>query len=172
MASATCYALRLHVSAAPPRVGLTQALGANGEATVNRQILTAVIALLPVSAIASTKHLECSQTTDKGVEQRIFATLDDSSDKAEVESFALSAECAKDRSCNQVIYTKDVLPSVIRLTNVMQAGGAASYTSIIDIDRTTLSVVTRTKLLTSVGNSETVARGKCTVKVDNTEKVL
>ena len=27
MASATCYALRLHVSAAPPRVGLTQALG-------------------------------------------------------------------------------------------------------------------------------------------------
>ena len=27
MASATCYALRLHVSAAPPRGGLTQALG-------------------------------------------------------------------------------------------------------------------------------------------------
>jgi hypothetical protein len=27
VASATCYALRLHVSAAPPRVGLTQALG-------------------------------------------------------------------------------------------------------------------------------------------------
>jgi hypothetical protein len=27
VASATCYTLRLHVSAAPPRVGLTQALG-------------------------------------------------------------------------------------------------------------------------------------------------
>jgi hypothetical protein len=29
VASATCFALRLHASAAPPRVGLTQALGAN-----------------------------------------------------------------------------------------------------------------------------------------------
>ena len=29
VASATCYALRLHVSAAPPRGGLTQALGPN-----------------------------------------------------------------------------------------------------------------------------------------------
>ena len=27
VASAVCYALRLHTSAAPPRVGLTQALG-------------------------------------------------------------------------------------------------------------------------------------------------
>jgi hypothetical protein len=31
VASATCFALRLHVSAAPPRVGLTQALGASIE---------------------------------------------------------------------------------------------------------------------------------------------
>ncbi len=33
VASATCYALRLHASAAPPRVGLTQALGGMVELT-------------------------------------------------------------------------------------------------------------------------------------------
>ena len=30
VASAVCFALRLHTSAAPPRVGLTQALGIRG----------------------------------------------------------------------------------------------------------------------------------------------
>jgi hypothetical protein len=33
VASATCFTLRLHMSAAPPRVGLTQALGANRNMT-------------------------------------------------------------------------------------------------------------------------------------------
>ena len=34
MASATCYALRLHVSAAPPRGGLTQALGSKKHSSI------------------------------------------------------------------------------------------------------------------------------------------
>ena len=33
-----CFALRLHTSAAPPRGGLTQALGANSEYTSSRKI--------------------------------------------------------------------------------------------------------------------------------------
>lgn len=139
---------------------------------VSRWIFVAAIASLPAVSIASTKHLECKQTTDKGVEQMIYATIDDTSDKAEVESFALSADCAKNRSCGTDVYVKDVLPSVIRLTNVMRAGGSATYTSVIDIDRSTLSVVTRTKLESSVGGSETAANGQCTVSVDNSKKVL
>jgi hypothetical protein len=37
VASATCYALRLHVAAAPPRVGLTQALGIKGRLWVTKE---------------------------------------------------------------------------------------------------------------------------------------
>jgi hypothetical protein len=128
------------------------------------------IALLPLAASASTKSIECTQTTDKGVTQMIFAMIDDTSDKAEVQSFALSAECAKDRSCDINVYSKDVLPSVIRLTNIISA--SMTYTSTIDIDRTTLSVITRTKLTSSVGNSETVAHGQCSFKVNTTKKAL
>lgn len=102
----------------------------------------------------------------------IYATIDDASDKAEVESFALNADCAKNRSCGTNVYSKNVLPSVIRLTNIVRAGGSATYTTVIDIDRTTLSVVTRTKIDTSVGGTETTAHGQCTVKVDNSKKVL
>jgi len=147
-------------------------LGAKGEIIVSRWILVIAIASFPVASIASTKHLECKQTTDKGVEQMIYAAIDDTADKAEVESFALSVDCAANRSCGTKVYTKDVLPSVIRLTNVMRAGGSATYTSVIDIDRSTLSVVTRTKLETSVGGSETTARGQCTMSVDSSKKVL
>jgi|SRR5882672_10689588 len=139
---------------------------------MNRWILVATIASMPATAVASTKHLECRQTTDKGVEQMIYATIDDTSDKAEVESFALNADCAKNRSCGTKVYIKDVLPSVIRLTNVLRVGGSAAYTTVIEIDRTNLSVVTRTKLETSVGDTETTAHGQCSVRVDNSKKVL
>lgn len=139
---------------------------------INHLILAVAIALLPAATTASTKHLECKQTTDKGVEKMLYAAIDDTTDKAEVESLALSADCAKDRSCGINVYAKDVLPSVIRLTNVMRAGGSATYTTMIDIDRTTLSVVTRTKLETPVGSTDTTAHGQCTVRVDNSEKVL
>lgn len=152
--------------------GLYWTSGANGGIVMNRWILIALIASFPVSALAGTKYLKCKQTTDKGVEQMIYVTIDDSSDKAEVESFALSADCANSRSCGTGVYTKDVLPSVIRLTDVMRAGSSATYRTTIDIDRTTLVVVTRTKLETSIGGSETTAHGQCSVTVDNSEKVL
>lgn len=139
---------------------------------MNRSVLFSALLLLPAAAGASTKYLECRQATDKGVEQLIYATIEDTSDKAEVELFALSADCAKDRSCGTDVYAKDVLPSVIRLTHVMRAGGSTTYTSTIDIGRTTLSVVTRTKLSTSIGGSETIAHGQCTLRVDNSKKVL
>lgn len=139
---------------------------------MNRWILPAVITLLlPGVAAGGTKHLECKQTTDKGVEQMIYATIDDSSDKAEVELFALSVLCAKNRSCGTDIYAKVVLPSVIRLTK-LTAGGSSTYTKVIDIDRTTLSVVTRTELKTSNEVSGNTAYGKCSVSVDRSEKLL
>ncbi len=106
-----------------------------------RWLLTVAVASLAATATADTKHLECKIITDKGVDQIIYATIDDSSDKAEVESFALSAECAKDRSCGIDVYNKEVLPSVLRLTNATSVGSSATYTTVIDIDRTTLSVV-------------------------------
>ena len=137
-----------------------------------RVTLGVLLALVSVQSLAATKRLECKQTTDKGVDQVVFAVIDDSSLKAEVESFALSADCAKDRSCGTNIYNKDVLPTIIRLTNVMTVGSLASYTTTMDIDRTTLSIVTRTRLTSTAGNTESVARGQCTVKVDNSDKVL
>ena len=121
VAEKTCHAVPCAT-----QFGLTQALGAKGEIIVSRWILVIAIASFPVASIASTKHLECKQTTDKGVEQMIYAAIDDTADKAEVESFALSVDCAANRSCGTKVYTKDVLPSVIRLTNVMRAGGSAT----------------------------------------------
>lgn len=138
---------------------------------MNLMMLIPALALLPLAANASTKHIECNQTTDDGVAQVIFAVIDDTSDKAEVQSFALSAACAKDKSCGTNIYNKDTLPSVIRLTNIIRPGGV-TYTTTIDIDRTSLAVVTRTKLTTAVGTSDSIARGQCTVTVDDTKKVL
>jgi hypothetical protein len=58
VASATCFALRLHASAAPPRVGLTQALGpATGRlnSSVRRRVL---LEQFPPAAAAILKHYE------------------------------------------------------------------------------------------------------------------
>jgi hypothetical protein len=126
----------------------------------------------PCLANAATKRLECAQTTDKGVEQMVFAVIDDASDKAEVELFALSAACAKDRSCGTKIYSKDVLPSVIRLNNVLRIGREGSYVTTIDIDRSTLTIVSRTSFTSTVGNTDSLARGQCTMKVDAAKKIL
>ena len=135
-------------------------------------IFFAAVSLLPASAYADTKNLECKLTTDKGVEQMIYAKIDDTSDKAEVELFAVSAACATNRSCGTRVYVKDVLPSVIRLTSATHAGGSVALTTVVDIDRTTLAVDTRSKLETSAGRSETTARGQCSVTVDSSKKLL
>ena len=138
---------------------------------MNWMFLTAALLVAPAVATSSTKHIDCTQITDKGVLQVIRATVDDSSDKAEVQIFSTSAECAKNDSCGTDVYKKDVLPSVIRLSTVLSPG-ALSYTTIIDIDRTSLAVVTRTSLSGSGIKSETTANGQCAVKVDNAKKVL
>ena len=51
MASAVCFTLRLHTSAAPPRVGLTQALGAMGKFIIN--LLISLVTFPLVYAVAS-----------------------------------------------------------------------------------------------------------------------
>ena len=137
-----------------------------------RWILTAAVVATTPAAFAVTKNIECRQTTDKNMEQVIYAKVDDESNKAEVEFFGLSAECAQERTCGIKIYAKDTLPSVISLTSVTHAGLSASYTTIIDINRTDLTVVTRTKLELPTGISESTAHGKCTVKSAKSPKLL
>lgn len=75
---------------------------------MNRVFLTAALLVAPAAATSSTKHIDCTQITDKGVLQVIRATVDDRSDKAEVQMFATSAECAKNDSCGTDVYKKDV----------------------------------------------------------------
>lgn len=123
--------------------------------------------------IASTKQLECKQTTNTGVDQIIYIKIDDDSDKAEVELFALSAECAKNRSCGIDVYNKDVLPSVIRLTQILSlpdTHGGTFYKHMIEIDRSTLSVIYRSSFESFVGNTETIAHGQCEVQIDKPKK--
>lgn len=138
---------------------------------MNFKFLIPALFVVPVVADASTKRLDCTQTTDKGVLQVMRATIDDNSDKAEVQMFATSAKCAANESCGTDVYKKEVLPSVIRLSAVLSPG-SLSYTTIIDIDRTNLVVVTHTSLSGSGISSETTANGQCTVKVDNVKKAL
>ena len=135
------------------------------------KILIAVALVIPASTYAATKHIECTQTTDKDVVQTVRATLDDTSDKAEVQFFATSADCAKSDSCEINIFKKDVLPSVIRLTSIISPG-SLSYSTTIDIDRASLDVVTHTLLTGSGINSESTAHGKCSVKVVKSKNVL
>lgn len=137
-----------------------------------RWILTVAVVIATPAAFAVTKNIECRQTTDKNMTQVIYAKVDDESDKAEVEFFGLSAECAKERTCGIKIYAKETLPSVIRLTNVVHAGLSATYTTLIDINRTDLTVVTRTKLELPTGVTESIAHGKCTVKSAKSQKLL
>jgi hypothetical protein len=55
VASAVCFTLRLHTSAAPPRGGLTQALGGSMEPKRKRPVLPQLILLLlayPIALVA------------------------------------------------------------------------------------------------------------------------
>ena len=137
-----------------------------------KQATVLVIAwLAPMLASASTKFIECAITTDSGLAQVLKATIADESEKAEVQFYATNAECMANNSCGVEIYRKEVLPTIIRLTRVLQAPGA-TYTTEFDIDRSSLQLTTDTNLVTSVGNSETHATGTCKVRVDETKKLL
>ncbi|TDK23741.1 hypothetical protein E2F46_09410 [Luteimonas aestuarii] len=130
--------------------------------------LVTLALLFPVPSTAGTTHLECVQTTHDGVEQRIHAALDDSTEQAAVELYARDAACAAERACGGQVYAKQMLPDVIRLTLVAGEAGDAMYSSQIDIDRSDLSVVTLTTFDTFFGVTESTARGQCARHVGDT----
>ena len=138
---------------------------------MNIRIAAIFIFFTPICTQAATKSLECPQTNDKGVVQVIKAVIADESDKAEVNLHATTAECAATDSCPTSVYRKETLPTVIRLTSTTYQG-SISYQTIIDIDRTNLNVVTRTSLKMQGTSHETTFSGSCTLKVDNTKKLL
>lgn len=130
----------------------------------------AVVCLLPLSANAATKTIDCTQTDAQGKVLYLHATISDSSDQAEVQAYMAGAQCAKDQTCETGVYKKEVLPTVMRLTQIQSGEIALSY--IIDINRANLSVVTRQtlQLFDKIRHEEFA--GTCTVKVDETKNVL
>lgn len=101
----------------------------------------------------------------------INATIDDASDKAEVQVYTTTADCAKKQTCGIDLYQKEVLPTVIRLTSATFAG-QISLKRIIDIDRTNLNFVTREVFKSPDYNDEKTTEGTCKVKVDESKKLL
>jgi hypothetical protein len=130
----------------------------------------AFLSMLPLSVNAATKYLECTQAGGQGRVLHIHATLSDSSDKAEVQLYYDGAPCIKSNDCSTNIFNKDVLPTVMRLTKTEVGEIASSY--IVDIDRSNLSVVTRSKerLFDKVTND--TFTGTCTVKILDAKSIL
>lgn len=135
------------------------------------KFVTILASLMSIPAHAATKYIDCTQTNDKGVVQIINATVDDASEKAEVRLYATTAKCSQNQSCSTDIYKKEVLPTVIRLSSIT-AAPKVSYVTVIDIDRTSLSVVTHATLKTPIEQSEDIFTGTCKVRVDDSKKVL
>ena len=138
---------------------------------LSRATMLAVSCFLAFPAVASTKLIECRQSSDSGVVQIVRATIDDTSEKAEVQVFATTAECAKNDACPTAIYRKELLPSVLRLTTMTSTTGL-SYEKTIDIDRKTLNVSTRSSLKTTAGDTDMTLTGTCTITIDNSKKQL
>ncbi|WP_146122011.1 hypothetical protein [Burkholderia multivorans] len=88
-------------------------------------------------SLAATRLLTCPQTNKEGDSQTVFITLDDNSNRAEVVVQFKGKDCSNpgERSCDAIVFEKNVLPSVIRLT---RNGG--QMVSIMDIDRKNLQV--------------------------------
>jgi hypothetical protein len=139
---------------------------------MNRLIAMIVFSTVTFSAHAASKYIQCRQSNEKDAVQVIVATIDDDSDKAEVKLYALTADCAKNDSCDTSVYNKQTLPTILRLTLTI-ATPDATLQRVIDINRTDLSVVSRSSLMISTGNSDTTFTGKCSVtKVDQSKKLL
>ena len=110
-------------------------------------------------------------------ESEIFnATIDDASEKAEVQM--RNDYCAKTGSCSTEVYEKEVLPTVIRLTYTLKLS-LEIFTRVIDIDRSSLDVVSRQALIGGVGEvggvgeAQSTFTGKCKIKkVDKSKKLL
>jgi hypothetical protein len=134
---------------------------------------TAFVFLMVASALAfaNNKVLNCTQGNAQGVTQVLKATIADTADKAEVQKYATTAECASKGTCITYVYKKDMLPSVIRLTSATYVGGV-THSETIDIDRVTLAVTTKTVLKAPNGESETSFSGTCKLTVEESKKVL
>lgn len=129
-----------------------------------------LVSVLSFSANAATKHIDCTQTDGQGKTLYLHATISDSSDEAEVQAYMAGAQCAKDGTCETGVYKKEVLPTVMRLTQIQVGDIALSY--IIDINRANLSVVTRQTLRLFDKVRHETFTGTCTVKVDETKNIL
>jgi hypothetical protein len=131
-------------------------------------IIGIVLSVLTFSVAADTKHLNCNQINSSGDKLIVNAVIDDQSDMAEVEYFMLDSPCDKSKTCKVEIYAKQGLPSVIRLSKTDRL-----ESKVIDINRTDLSINTRSVLDFMGSKTETLYKGKCSiVKVDSSNKLL
>ena len=137
---------------------------------MKRLAFAMLVCLVSVSAQASTKYLACSGTDESAVGASINVTLADSSDEAEVQFSMAGAQCKADNSCATDVYKKTVLPSVIRLTRV--TFGDISDDNVIDIDRSNLNFTMQLKLQLFDKVERKNISGTCTLKVDDTKKLL
>lgn len=101
------------------------------------------IAILSFPAVASTKLLDCLQTSTKNITQAVRVVMDDNSNKAEVTLYAVTADCAKNNSCPTYIYRKEVLPSVIRLSTGTESPDSMTLIRLLEIDRQSLAISSR-----------------------------
>lgn len=129
-----------------------------------------LVCMLSFSANAATKYVDCTQTDGQGKVLYVHATISDSSDEAEVQAYMAGAQCAKDKACETGVYKKDAPPTVMRLTQLQVGDIALSY--IIDINRSNLSVVTRSTLRLFDKITRDTFTGTCTVKVDESKNIL
>jgi hypothetical protein len=131
-------------------------------------IVGIILSTLTFSVAADTKHLNCNQVNSSGDKIIVNAVIDDQSDMAEVEYFMPNSPCDKSKSCKIKVYSKQILPSVIRLSKTDSLGS-----EVIDISRTDLSVNTRSVLDLMGSKTETLYKGKCNiVKTDSSKKLL
>jgi len=141
---------------------------------MNGKLLASLLLVAPiVPAMADIKRLDCmpSNATAGYV---VHAVIDDATDKAEAQVYGNGAQCASSKSCETAVYQKDVLPSVIRLTRTQDFGPLAGFViaTVVDIDRTTLSVTLRVSTKSSGGNTESTYTGTCKMTVDESKKLL
>lgn len=133
-------------------------------------VASVLLCMVSFSVSAATKHIDCTQTDTQGKGLYLHATISDSSEEAEVQAFMAGAQCAKDKTCETGVYKKEVLPTVMRLTQIQVGDIAVSY--IIDINRANLGAVTRQTVRLFDKVVHETFTGTCTVKVDETENIL
>ncbi len=128
----------------------------------------AVGLLPPVSATAATtKYISCNQTSAEGEQFVTNATISDESEEAEVELYSTRAACAQNHSCGTQIYKKRILPSITRLVEIIEQGGI-TLTTTVDINRTTLHVLT----VMSLSGADTQLSGSCKVRIEQIKRQL